>query len=64
MFQYLLSMLQQPGGQAPAADMFRGMFVPGAENGRMGDYVFSQDGNLLQARKYPMLTHWFQLWIR
>ncbi|KAI0348286.1 hypothetical protein BDW22DRAFT_1480109 [Trametopsis cervina] len=44
MFHYLLSMLQQqPGGRrGPMADFFGGMLPPGAESGRMGDYVFNQ----------------------
>ncbi|KAL4242479.1 hypothetical protein ABKN59_011723 [Abortiporus biennis] len=44
MLQYLLTMLaNRPGtnGQAPP-DFLQGMF-PGAENGRMGDYVFNQE---------------------
>lgn len=43
MFQYLLAMLQQPGRRAPMGDMFEGMMPPGAESGRMGDYVFNQE---------------------
>ncbi|KAI0695635.1 hypothetical protein BC835DRAFT_1346044 [Cytidiella melzeri] len=43
MFQYLLAMLQQSGRQGQMGDLFGSMMPPGAENGRMGDYVFNQE---------------------
>ncbi|KAI0785357.1 hypothetical protein BC629DRAFT_1516594 [Irpex lacteus] len=43
MFQYLLNMLQQPGRRGQFDDFFGGLAPPGAENGRMGDYVFNQE---------------------
>jgi len=43
MFQYLLALLSQNGGRDnPFGGMFPGMPL-GAENGRMGDYVFNQE---------------------
>ena len=47
MFQYLLAMLQQPGRRGPMADILEGFMPPGAESGRMGDYVFNQEGTCL-----------------
>lgn len=44
MFQYLMAMLQQPGSRGPMTDLFEGLVPPGAESGRMGDYVFNQEG--------------------
>lgn len=54
MFHYLLNMLQQPGHNGPTAGVFRGMMPPGGETGRMGDYVFSQDG---KHPSYVLLLH-------
>ena len=44
MFQYMLAMLQQPGRAGHMDDFFPGLMPPGAESGRMGDYVFNQEG--------------------
>jgi hypothetical protein len=44
MFQYLLAMMQQPGRSGRTDDFFSGLMPPGAESGRMGDYVFNQEG--------------------
>ncbi|KAI0094448.1 hypothetical protein BDY19DRAFT_988293 [Irpex rosettiformis] len=43
MFQYLLAMLQQPGRRGQFDNTLGGLVPPGAENGRMGDYVFNQE---------------------
>lgn len=47
MFQYLLAMLSQPGRNGAMADLFEGMTHGGTEPGRMGDYVFNQEGQKL-----------------
>ncbi len=45
MAQYLLAMLTQRAGREGLADPFSGFsFVGGPEDGRMGDYVFNQEG--------------------
>ncbi|KAJ3534464.1 hypothetical protein NM688_g7132 [Phlebia brevispora] len=44
MLQYLLAMLQQPGGRGDQfLEMFGGAHPSGAETGRWGDYVFNQE---------------------
>lgn len=43
MFQYLLAMLSQ-GRNGGTPGVLPGMFPPGAEGGRWGDYVFNQEG--------------------
>jgi hypothetical protein len=43
MAQYLLAMLTQRVGREGLADPFNG-FSFGPEDGRMGDYVFNQEG--------------------
>lgn len=61
MFQYLLALLSQAGqggrnGGPPP--MFTELFGNGVEPGRMGDYVFTQDGasRLIRLTLYPRLT--------
>lgn len=45
MAQYLLAMLSQRAGREGLADPFSGFsFLGGPEDGRMGDYVFNQEG--------------------
>lgn len=45
MAQYLLAMLTQRAGREGLADPFSGFsFLGGPEDGRMGDYVFNQEG--------------------
>jgi hypothetical protein len=45
MTQYLLAMLTQRAGREGLADPFSGFsFLGGPEDGRMGDYVFNQEG--------------------
>lgn len=45
MAQYLLAMLTQRVGREGLADPFNGFsFLGGPEDGRMGDYVFNQEG--------------------
>lgn len=49
MLQYLLAMLQHPGGPGgrggdPLAGLFGGAAPSAAETGRWGDYVFNQEG--------------------
>jgi hypothetical protein len=45
MAQYLLAMFSQRAGREGLADPFNGFsFLGGAEDGRMGDYVFNQEG--------------------
>jgi hypothetical protein len=42
--QYLLAMLTQRAGREGLADPFNGFSFMGPEDGRMGDYVFNQEG--------------------
>ena len=42
--QYLLAMLTQRTGREGLADPFNGFSFMGPEDGRMGDYVFNQEG--------------------
>ena len=53
MLQYLLAMLNQPGGPrgGPGFDFLEGMGGAGAESGRWGDYVFNQEGSFARAHK-------------
>jgi hypothetical protein len=44
MAQYLLAMLTQRVGREGLADPFNGFSFLGPEDGRMGDYVFNQEG--------------------
>ena len=44
MAQYLLAMLSQRAGREGLADPFNGFGLMGPEDGRMGDYVFNQEG--------------------
>ena len=44
MAQYLLAMLTQRAGREGLADPFNGFSFMGPEDGRMGDYVFNQEG--------------------
>lgn len=65
MAQYLLAMLTQRAGREGHADPFSDFgLLGGPEDGRMGDYVFNQEGGVTCTNKSRFRTNALQLWIR
>lgn len=62
MFQYLAALLSQPGRSGTPHPMFAEMFGGSADPGRMGDYVFSQEGMCKQCLNWsPCLSQLYAL---
>ena len=64
MAQYLLAMLTHRAGREGLADPFSDLgLLGGPEDGRMGDYVFNQEGRQIEAINWAQ-TKALQLWTR